>query len=84
MGRGSDWLSEHAWLSVERLWDIVNMLRRASQTKKNRFSADTVPRNGLIGKEMILLITLKVVKMALIDGLSLQIDYPDVNQHHDI
>ena len=33
---------------------------------------------------MILLITLKVVKMALIDGLSLQIDYPDVNQHHDI
>ena len=29
---------------------------------------------------MILLITLKVVEMASIDGLSLQIDYPDVNR----
>ena len=34
---------------------------------------------------MILLITLKVVEIASIDGVSLQIDYPaDVNQHHDI
>ena len=36
MGRGRDWLSEHAWLSVERLWDVTNMLRRTSQTRKNR------------------------------------------------
>ena len=33
---------------------------------------------------MILIITLKVVKMASTDGLSLPLDYPDVNQHHDI
>ena len=33
---------------------------------------------------MILLVTLKVIEMASIDGLCLQIDYPDVNQHHDI
>ena len=33
---------------------------------------------------MHLLITLKVVEMASIDGLSLQLDYPDLNQHHDI
>ena len=32
VGRGIDWLPEHAWLSVERLWNVTNMLRRASQT----------------------------------------------------
>ena len=36
VGRGRDRLSEHAWLSVERLWDVTNMLRRANQTTKNR------------------------------------------------
>ena len=36
VGRDSDWLSEHAWPSVKRLWDVTNMLRRASQTTKGR------------------------------------------------
>ena len=36
VGRGTDWQSEHAWLSVERSWDVTNMLRRASQTPKKR------------------------------------------------
>ena len=33
---------------------------------------------------MILLITLKVFEKAPIDGLSLPLDYPDVNQYDDI
>ena len=83
-GRGA-WqsLAVHARVTVCRT--IMGCADYVTWSKSNSKEAHlTCSKQWFNLKEMILLIILKVFEKASIDGWSLRLDYPDVNQHHDI